>query len=65
MLLGDKIELRELRKVARLIQKAGFGAEKTLENFDFFFNQLIRTPQIREPATCRFIECEEGVVFIG
>lgn len=65
MLLGDEIELREMRKVSRLIQKAGLGSEKTLENFDFSFNPSIPAPHIRELATCRFIERGEGVFFIG
>lgn len=65
MLLTDEIELREMRKVTRLIQKAGLGSEKTLENFEFSFNPSIPAPQIRELATCRFIERGEGVFFIG
>jgi DNA replication protein DnaC len=65
MLLSDEIELREMRKVARLIQKAGMGSEKTLENFDFSFNPSISAPQIRELATCRFIERGEGIFLIG
>jgi len=65
MLLSDEIELRQMRKVARLIQKAGLGSEKTLENFDFSFNPSIPAPKIRELATCRFIDRGEGIFFIG
>jgi len=65
ILLTDEIETRNMRKVKRLLIRAGIGAEKTLETFDFSFNPSINAAYIRELATCRFIERGEGVFFIG
>lgn len=65
MLLTDEIENRQMRKVKRLLAQAGMGTEKTLESFDFSFNHSINAVNIRELATCRFIERGEGVFFIG
>lgn len=65
MILTDEIETRNMRKINRLIQQAGFGNQKTLENFDFTFNPSINAAHIRELATCRFIERGEGVFLIG
>lgn len=65
MLLTDEIENRQMRKVKRLLTQAGMGTEKTLESFDFSFNPSINAVNIRELATCRFIERGEGVFFIG
>lgn len=65
MLLTDEIENRQMRKVKRLLTQAGMGTEKTLESFDFSFNHSINAVNIRELATCRFIERGEGVFFIG
>lgn len=65
MLLSDEMEIRTQRKLKRLLQQAGLGTEKTLENFDFAFNPSLNTAHIRELATCGFIERGEGVFFIG
>jgi len=65
MILTDEIENRQMRKVNRLLTQAGMGTEKTLESFDFSFNHSINAVNIRELATCRFIERGEGVFFIG
>jgi len=65
MLLTDETETRSMRKLQRLIQNSGLGAEKTLETFDFTFNPSINAAHIRELATCRFLERGEGIFFIG
>jgi len=65
MLLTDEIENRQMRKVKRLLIQSGMGTEKTIESFDFTFNPYINAVNIRELATCRFIERAEGVFFIG
>jgi len=65
MILTDEIETRNITTVKRLILKANFGAEKTLETFDFSFNPSINAAYVRELATCRFIERGEGVFFLG
>ena len=65
MILTDEIENRQMRKVKRLLIQSGMGTEKTIESFDFSFNHTINAVNIRELATCRFIERAEGVFFIG
>jgi len=65
LLLTDEIEKRNARKIARLIQQAAMGNQKTIENFDFSFNPSINAAHIRELATCRFIEQGQGVFFLG
>jgi DNA replication protein DnaC len=65
MLLTDEIERRNARKIDRLIQQAGLGAEKTLESFDFSFNPSINAAHIRELARCKFIERGQGIFFMG
>jgi DNA replication protein DnaC len=65
MILTDEIENRQMRKVKRLLIQSGMGTEKTLESFDFSFNHSINAVNIRELATCRFVERGEGVFFIG
>jgi len=65
MLLTDEIETRRNRKLQRLIINANIQAQKTLESFDFTFNRSINAAQIRELATCRFIERTENVFFLG
>jgi DNA replication protein DnaC len=65
LVLEDELERRNMRKLARLIQGAGMGSEKTLEAFDFSFNPSLNTAYVRELATCRFIERGEGVFMVG
>jgi len=63
--LLDEIEIRNMNKVNRLIQNAHIGPDKTLENFDFSFNHSINAANVRELATCRFIEKGENIFFLG
>ena len=65
MILNDEIELRNMRKLNRLISNAGIGTEKILESFDFSFNPKLNVKEIRELGTCKYIEKGENVFFIG
>jgi DNA replication protein DnaC len=65
LVLQDELERRNMRKLARLIQSAGMGAEKTLETFDLSANPSLNAAYVRELATCRFIERGEGVFLVG
>ena len=65
MILSDELQIRKNRRLQRLIQNAGLASNKTLESFDFTFNRSINHSQIRQLATCRFIEKGENVFFIG
>lgn len=65
ILLEDELENRQQRKMQKLIKGAGFGLEKTLENFDFALNPHMNKTLIRELATGVFIRRGEGVIFTG
>jgi DNA replication protein DnaC len=63
--LLDEIEARDQNKLERLLAQARMGLHKTLESFDFSFNPSINAAQIRELATCRFIDRGENIFFLG
>jgi DNA replication protein DnaC len=65
MMFSDELQTRQNRRLERLLIAARLEANKTLESFDFSFNKSINAAQIRELATCRFIEKGENVFFVG
>ena len=65
MLLSDELDLRNTRRIDRLLRKAHLSNDMTLETFDLTFNPSINGKLIRGFASCRFIERGEGVFFIG
>ncbi len=65
MILADELETRQFRRLQRLLNNARIEANKTLESFDFTFNKSINAAQIRQLATCRFIEKAENIFFVG
>lgn len=65
MMLTDELQLRRNRRLQRLITNARIESSKTIESFDFTFNPSINAAQIRELATCRFIQKAENIFLIG
>lgn len=65
MLLEDEIGRRSDKRLSVRIARARFEEQKTLEEFDFEFNHEIPAKQIRDLATCRFIERKESVIICG
>jgi DNA replication protein DnaC len=65
LLLTDELEARDNNKLNRLLAQARMGVHKTIESFDFSFNPSPFAPQIRELATCRFLERAENIFFLG
>jgi len=65
IMLTDEIEIRNMRKLQRLLSQAGISSQQTIESFDFSFNPSINAAHIRELATCHFIERGQGIFFIG
>ncbi|MHB8931081.1 MAG: IS21-like element helper ATPase IstB [Melioribacteraceae bacterium] len=65
MILSDELQTRQNRKLQRLITKAHLESTKTIESFDFSFSPSINSSQIRELATCRFIEKSENIFLVG
>ncbi len=65
LMLEDEIQRRANKALARRIQRARFEEERTLSDFDFAFNPKIPASQIRDLATCGFIERTESVLLVG
>lgn len=65
LLVQDEVERREVHKLAKRLSRASFEEEKTLEGFDFSFNPKIKPSQIKDLATCLFIEKKEHVLVYG
>ncbi|HKJ81036.1 MAG TPA: IS21-like element helper ATPase IstB [Ignavibacteriaceae bacterium] len=65
MILTDEIQLRQSRRLQRLISNARIESSKTIESFDFTFNASINAAQIRQLAACGFIEKAENIFFVG
>ncbi len=65
LMIEDEIQRRQNKALARRIQRARFEEERTLSEFDFAFNPKIPSSQIRDLATCGFIERRESVLLVG
>jgi DNA replication protein DnaC len=64
-LLSDEVERRDYKQLCRRLAKSGLDPEKTIETFDFSFNQRIHAPTIRELASGGFIDKTENIFFLG
>jgi DNA replication protein DnaC len=66
MLLNDELICRQDRSLLRRIKSAAFrDQDKSLDNFDFSFNQKMDRHLVYELATGRFIDKHEDVVLLG
>jgi len=65
LMLEDEIQRRANKALANRIQRARFDEERTLSEFDFAFNPKVPASQIRDLATCGFIERKESVLLVG
>lgn len=65
LMLEDEILTRQNRKLQRLLSHAKLNSNKTIDTFDFTFNNSINAQQIRNFRLCRFIEKNENIFFIG
>jgi len=65
LLLQDEILGRENKKLRARAKRANIRGDKTLENFDFYFNPKINQAQILELASCRFIAEKYPVLIVG
>src|SRR5690349_19436611 len=64
-LLQDEILKREQNKLLSRFKKSGINSDKTLEQFDFGFNLKINQQQIKDIATCQFIQEKVPVLIVG
>ena len=65
ILLADEIERRDHKQLGVRFTKSHLEADKSLETFNFSFNEKIYEPLLRELATCNFIQNKENVFLIG
>lgn len=65
LMLEDEIQRRQNKSLARRLERAHFEEAQTLTDFDFAFNPKIPSAQIRDLATCGFIERTESVLLVG
>lgn len=65
LLLQDELLGRENKKLRARMKRAHISGDKTLESFDFDFNPQINHAQIRELASCAFIEEKVPVLIVG
>ena len=64
-LLRTELENRQEGNRKRKIRSARFPYMKTLEEFDFSYLEHVSEAQIRQLASCDFIEQKQNVVMIG
>ena len=65
LLIQDEVARREHKKFNLRVRRAGFRSQKVLEDFDWGFNVGIDQAQIRDLATCRFIDEKVAVLIAG
>jgi DNA replication protein DnaC len=65
LIINDEIAVREDRAIARRVNASKFRELRSIEDFDFSFNQSIIRKQIMELATCRFIREQRDILFTG
>jgi DNA replication protein DnaC len=65
LMLEDEMGRRQGRSLQARINRAHFDEVKTLAEFDFTFNPKIPGAQVRDLATCRFVERKESVILCG
>ena len=65
ILAQDELLHRQNKRFKRQIKAANFKSEKTIENFDFNFNPKINEQQIKDLASCQFIQEASPIHIIG
>ena len=65
LLLQDEVLRRENKKLAQRMKRANFKGEKTIERFDFAFNPKIDVKQIKNLASCRFLQEKVNILMVG
>jgi DNA replication protein DnaC len=63
--LTDEVDRRDGKQVDLRLRRASFEHRKTLEDFDFQFNQKLPRSKLLELSTCTFVGKKENVAIIG
>lgn len=62
LILQDELLVRDQRKIGRRVKSASFRDQKSLQDFDWNFNPMIKRKQMYELATGRFIKERRDVL---
>lgn len=66
LLVQDEILNREANNFDKRMKAAGFGIQRTFEEYDYNFNSdIFPAKMVRDLATCRFIENKQNLVIAG
>lgn len=65
LLLQDELNLRADRQLGRNLKAAAFPAVKTLDQFDWSFNECIDRRRIFDLAAGQFIRQRQDILFLG
>jgi len=66
LLLQDELANREDNMLGKRLRAAGFGVQRTFEDFDFYFNEeALPASTLRDLATCHFIAQRQNLVIGG
>lgn len=65
LVLQDEQAVRKQRLIERRKKAAKFRDQKTLEDFDWSFNNSIKRNQVFELATCKFIREARDLLLVG
>ena len=64
LILQDELHTRDCRKLQRRLKKAAFRDHKTLQEYDFQFNNVDRKT-IDNLATCHYLDHAEDLLLLG
>jgi DNA replication protein DnaC len=64
-LLQDEVERRAQKQLARRLSRSRLHPAKTLESFDFRFNDSVHRRQVFDLATCEYVRRRRNVVIVG
>ena len=65
LMLEDEIQRCQNKALALRLERARFEEPQTLSDFDFAFNPKLPAAQLRDLATCGFIERKESLLLVG
>ncbi|GMU39120.1 MAG: IS21-like element helper ATPase IstB [Phycisphaerae bacterium] len=65
LVLQDELAVRNDRLIRRRVKTAAFREPRTLEDFDWQFNPSIKSKQLYDLATCRFVREAKDVLLLG
>ena len=64
-LLEDEVERRAQKQLALRTRRATVNTAKTLENYDFAFNPMVKRAQVLQLASCDYIRQKQNVLVCG